>query len=110
MRQLYSVRKESLGDDVQPGEEGQPWSQTELMTWLWRALPKSFSANSDRMAKPAGIIFEPGKLHRAKIVSSVGREHRYGRNKNSPPNLVRKCRGEKSSWRTSAGSATVGRG
>ena len=94
---------------LRPAKMASPSSKTKLMTWLWRALPKSFSANSDRMAQPAGIIFEPGKPQRVKIASRSA-ETRYGRNRNRPPNLVRKCRGERSSWRTSAGSATVGRG
>ncbi len=42
-----------------PAKRASPSSKTEFMTWQWRALPKSFSAKSDRMAQPAGIIFEP---------------------------------------------------
>src|SRR5271166_2636702 len=101
MRQLYSVRKDRLGMTLRPAKRVRPSSNTELMTWLWRALPKSFRAKSDRTAQPAGIIFEPGKPHRAKIVSRSA-ETKYGRNKKRPPNLVRKCRGDRLSWRTSA--------
>ena len=32
------------------------------MTWLWRAVPKSFKPNNDLMAHAAGTIFDPGKL------------------------------------------------
>jgi len=57
------------------------------MTWLWRALPKSFKASSDRMAHPAGIIFDPGKPLRA---SSAGKlaETKLGRKRNKPPKSV----------------------
>ena len=62
------------------------------MTWLWRALPKSFRASSDRMAQAAGTIFEPGKPPR---VSSASRsaETSQGKNRNRPPKLVRRARG-----------------
>src|SRR5271157_1932466 len=51
MRQLYSVRKDRLGMTLRPAKRASPSSKTELMTWLWRALPKSFSAKSDRTAQ-----------------------------------------------------------
>ncbi len=44
MRQLYSVRKDCLGMTLRPAKRASLSSKTELMTWLWRALPKSFSA------------------------------------------------------------------
>ena len=44
-----------------PAKRASPWSKTTLMTWPWRAVPKSFKAKSDRMAQPAGIISDPGK-------------------------------------------------
>ena len=61
------------------------------MTWLWRALPKSFSASSDRTAHAAGTIFEPGKPLRARSASRSAATS-PGRNRNRPPNLVRKPR------------------
>jgi len=109
MRQLYSVRNDRLGITFKPANKASPSSKTELMTWLCRALPKSFNASNDRTAHPAGIIFDPGKPARERIASKSA-ETKYGRNRNKPPNLVRKARGVRSSWRTSAISAAVGRG
>ena len=109
MRQLYSVRNDRFGTTFNPAKRASPSSSTELMTWLWRALPKSFIAKSDRTAHAAGTIFDPGKSQRVTTLSKRA-ETRYGRNRNSPPNLVRKPRGVRSSCRTSATSATSGRG
>ena len=46
---------------LSPANKASPSSKTEIITWLWRALPKSFRASSDRIAWPAGIISDPGK-------------------------------------------------
>ena len=42
------------------------------MTWLWRALPKSFKASSDRTAQAAGTICEPGNPHPREEPVQVG--------------------------------------
>ena len=78
MRQLYSVRNERLGMTFSPANRASPSSRTWLMTWLWRALPKSFSASSERIAQPAGIIFEPGSPAWARIRSKESRPPRAG--------------------------------
>ena len=62
MRQLYSVRKERLGTTFSPANKASPSSSTALMTWLWRAVPKSFSPKRrSHGTGAAGTIFEPGK-------------------------------------------------
>jgi hypothetical protein len=71
------------------------------MRWLWRALPKSFSASRDRMSQAAGIIFEPGNSDRAGIASRFT-ETNQGTKTNRPRILVRKLRRVRLSWRTSA--------
>jgi hypothetical protein len=82
-------------------------ARTACATTPVNGYPKSFNASKDRMAHAAGIIFDPGKPTRARIMSIwVGTK--YGRNRNKPPNLVGKLRGVRSSWRTSATSATTG--
>ena len=60
IRQLYSVRKDRFGMTLSPAKRASPSSSTELMTWLWRAFPKSFSTSNDRIAHPTGINFDPG--------------------------------------------------
>ena len=62
------------------------------MTWRWRALPKSFRASNDRMAQPAGTMFDPGKPLRARTASRSAAT-RSGRKRNRPPNLVWTVRG-----------------
>ena len=79
------------------------------MTCRWRAVPKSFKANNDRMAQAAGTMADPGKPLRARIPSKSAAT-RSGRKRNRPPNLVWRARGARSSWRTSATSAVTGRG
>src|SRR5208337_3056510 len=101
-------QERSLGDDVQSGEEGNPSSRTPLMTWRWRAVPNSFKARSDRRAQPGGIISDPGNPA-AWRMRSRGIEARMGRKRNRPPNWVSNERGLRSSCRTSATSAVVGR-
>jgi hypothetical protein len=46
---------------LRPAKRAKPSSKTELRTWLWRALPKSFKAKRARIAWAAGIVLEPGK-------------------------------------------------
>ena len=58
---LYSVKNDRFGTTFNPAKRASPSSSTALMTWLCRALPKSFSADSDRTAHAAGTIVEPGK-------------------------------------------------
>src|SRR5271157_996413 len=91
-----------------PAQRASPLSKTTLMTCPWRAVPNSFKARSDRMAEPGGIIAEPGnpdflRMRSRAIEASIGKK------RNRPPNLVRKDRGLRSSWRPSATSAVVGR-
>ena len=77
MRQLYSVRKDRLGMTFSPAKRASPSSSTALMTWPWRAVPKSFRASSERIAQPAGIICEPGKPASRRIRSrGIGGQHR----------------------------------
>ena len=100
----------SLGDDVEAGEEGQALVEDGAHDMAVACTAEELQRQAAIARRtPAGIIFEPGKPQRARIVSRSA-ETRYGRNRNRPPNLVRKCRGDRSSWRTSAASATVGRG
>ena len=75
-----------------PANRASPSSRTWLMTWLWRAVPKSFRASKERMAQPAGIISEPGKPPGPRM-RSKGTAARPGRKRNRPPNWVRKARG-----------------
>ena len=63
------------------------------MTWRWRTVPKSFKANNDRRAQAAGTRADPGKPRRARIPSRSART-RSGRNRNRPPNLVWRARGQ----------------
>ena len=37
-----------------PAKRASPWSNTRLMTWEWRAVPKSFKASRDRMHSQGG--------------------------------------------------------
>ena len=60
------------------------------------------------MAESDGIISDPGNPDFLRM-RSRGIEASIGRNRKRPPNLVRKDRGLKSSCRTSATSALVGR-
>ena len=60
------------------------------------------------MAEPGGIISDPGNPDFLRM-RSRGIEASIGRKRNRPPNLVRKDRGLRSSCRTSATSAVVGR-
>src|SRR5271157_6311216 len=92
MRPLYSVKEDRFGTTFNPANRASPSSRTELMTWLWRALPKSFRASKDRTAHAAGIIFDPGNPARARTASRSA-ETSQGKNRNRPPNLVRKPRG-----------------
>ena len=78
------------------------------MTWLCRALPNNFIASSERIACAAGIIFVPGNLASASILSR-GILARYGRNRNRPPTFVRNVRSDRSSFPASATSAALGR-
>ena len=39
-----------MGMTFRPANSASPWSKTELMTWLWRALPNNFIANKERRA------------------------------------------------------------
>src|SRR3990170_4041785 len=107
MRQLYSVRKDRLGIVFKPANNASPSSRTALITWGCRRVLKSFSAKRLRKAWAAGTICVPGRPHgpitRSKRISASA-----GRNKNSPPNLVRTLRGSSDSARTSARSACVG--
>ncbi|MHC4984514.1 MAG: hypothetical protein ACYTF6_15285 [Planctomycetota bacterium] len=97
-----------MGITFNPANRPSPGSNTWLMMWLWRALPNSFKANKERMAWPAGIIWDPGRPARS-IIESKGVWAREGRKRNNPPNWVRKRRGDRSSCRTSAIGATSGR-
>jgi len=74
MRQLYSVKNDRFGTTFNPANRASPSSSTELMTWLWRALPKSFSASSERNAHAAGTIFEPGKTAPREERVQIGRD------------------------------------
>ena len=60
------------------------------------------------MAGPGGIISEPGNPDFLRM-RSRGIEASSGRNRNNPPNLVRKDRRLRLSCRTSATAAVVGR-
>src|SRR5271157_3101567 len=91
-----------------PAKRASPLSRTTFMTCPWRAVPNSFKARSDRMAEPGGIISDPGNLDFLRM-RSRGIEASIGKKRNRPPNLVRKDRGLRSSCRTSATSAVVGR-
>ena len=53
---------------LSPANRARPSSKTELITWLCLAFPNSLSANRERMAQPAGIIFDPGRS--ARLMSS----------------------------------------
>src|SRR5262249_19461434 len=100
-------QERTLGDDVESGEQGQSLIEDRTHD-VGVAGPKGFKASKEGRAQPAGIIAEPGKLA-WRTRRSKGTAARLGRNRNSPPNWVRKARGARSSWRTSATSAVVGR-
>src|SRR5437588_394379 len=72
MRPLYSVRNDRFGITFKPAKRARPSSRTELMTWLCRALPKSFKANSDRQAHAAGTIFDPADVVDGEVLLSQG--------------------------------------
>ena len=105
---LYSVKNDRLGMTFSPAKRASPSSRTPLMTWRWRAVPNSFKAKSDRRVQPGGIISDPGNPA-AWRMRSRGIEARMGRKRNRPPNWVSNERGLRSSCRTSATSAVVGR-
>jgi len=63
------------------------------MTWLWRALPKSLRARSERIACPAGIILEPGKTGIAQQLIE-GICARYGKREKSPEACPKSSRGK----------------
>ena len=99
----------SLGDDVQSGEEGQPLVEHGAHDMAVAGAAEELQRQQRTHGTGGRDHPRAGEAARARI-ESRSTETRYGRNRNRPPNLVRKCRGERSSWRTSAGSATVGRG
>ena len=99
-----------LGDDVQAGEEGQSLVEHGAHDVTVACVAEELQGQQ----RPHGAT-RPGPSSSRGIRPARGacpdrRTISQGRNRNRPPNLVRKWRGVRSSWRTSAMSATTGRG
>ena len=108
MRQLYSVRKERFGITFNPANKASPSSRTALMMCKCRCVPNSFNPSKLRNACAAGSIGVPGRLHWSTTWSKPNSTN-AGRNKNNPPNLVRKVWGSRFNLRASATSPVTGR-
>ena len=80
------------------------------MTWLWRALPKSFRASSDRMAQRGRDHLRAGEAAPREERVQVGRDQVRAGTGTGRRTWCGSARGVRSSWRTSATSAATGRG
>src|SRR5208337_3021279 len=102
-------QERSLGDDVQSGEEGQPLVQNPAHDMAVACRPEQLQGQErSQSAAAGGIISDPGNPA-AWRMRSRGIEASMGRKRNRPPNWVSNERGLRSSCRTSATSAVVGR-
>ena len=110
MRQLYSVRNDRLGIDVQAGEEGQPLIEhgAHDVTVACVAEELQVPAATARRTRPGPSSIRgsrrvrgacPARPRSAMAGTGTGRRTWCGN-----------ARGVRSSWRTSATSATTGRG
>ena len=61
-----------------PAKRASPSSSTELMTWLWRALPKSFRASSDRTAQRGRDHLRSGEARLREDAVQVGERGQVG--------------------------------
>ena len=101
-------QERSLGDDVQSGEEGQSLVQNPAHDMAVACRPEQLKAKSDRRAKPGGIISNPGNPA-AWRMRSRGIEAREWAGRGTGRRIGSQTSGLRSSCRTSATSAVVGR-
>src|SRR4030067_809946 len=99
----------ALGMALRPAARAMPGSKTRSITWLRRDLPRSLRSRAARTACSAGIIFVPGKPHRATMASRSNRA-RNGRSMNTPPTWVENSPSGSENIRTSATASAIGRG
>ena len=79
-----------------------------LMTWPCRAVPKELQGQERSHGMPGRDHLRTRQVGSVKDVVERRTRAKVGRNRNRPPNLVRRCLGLRSSWRASATSAVTG--
>ena len=78
-------QERSLGDDVQAGEERQPFVEHRAHDVGMAGIAEELQGQERPHGAGGGDIFEPGKPHRARRMSKSAATSQ-GRNRNSPPN------------------------